>query len=438
MSNYFDLAPYQSDGLLHTPSLRYKHLKLMRFLVEHVIQAVSLFYIEKKYSFFDPHVGDTLCQIRTAQLLEIARYDNQDAPNYIIYLKSTLQKIDSLLPIYENFSQTRRKKDIKNEQDHSTLENFVNDNKLDFHIPADVEVITKIYLLSRYKIHSVGCAPRINYEELCDVLNVSKDFCCRLVKFWQRSLAEHSCNYVKYLLKTKSNIVEHLKRQDDDNREVLPCYFVMKVIFSELIQKQVPILLVVRNPHDDETRPLVVSYKAISDSTNFITSKNINMNVPHFVIWGISGYITNDSPKERLSLFEMLNDFGIGNILLSSVAHHPQFSGKKLERYNDNPYECLLNESLCQEPEFLSYVSTVNNAYNNSKKIAMQSGCNIFHDTFIYAEHMLFGTPNEQLETFGIDEYYIFNQMLPERTPQPKYPVYKLLSLKYAKLAEAV
>ena len=71
--------------------MKLKILKLLNFFIEEMMEAIDLFYIQKRYDLFDPHVGDTLCQIRAYKILLLAQM-----PEFLEKVKLRLTQLSQL------------------------------------------------------------------------------------------------------------------------------------------------------------------------------------------------------------------------------------------------------------------------------------------------------------------------------------------------------
>ncbi len=89
-----------------------KVLMLLKFFTTHALQTFNSFYIHKNLCVFDPHVGDTACQIRAYQMIllqsERYRYDQNMAKNKILSLKKILDGIESDFDYYKKLDTTRQ------------------------------------------------------------------------------------------------------------------------------------------------------------------------------------------------------------------------------------------------------------------------------------------------------------------------------------------
>lgn len=59
-----DLLPQNNLALVRNSKLAFEILKMVYNITSLLVDCLSKFYIRKQYQYFDPHVGDTACQIR--------------------------------------------------------------------------------------------------------------------------------------------------------------------------------------------------------------------------------------------------------------------------------------------------------------------------------------------------------------------------------------
>ncbi len=60
------------QSLLTTCEMKIKILHLIAFFTKTAIDALNNFYFKKDFSKFDPHVGETLCQIRAYKIVMLS------------------------------------------------------------------------------------------------------------------------------------------------------------------------------------------------------------------------------------------------------------------------------------------------------------------------------------------------------------------------------
>ena len=218
---YFDLIPHNPMSLMHEPRLKYMHLRLFEFMIEHASSALETLYLDQDYHEFDPHVGDTLCQIRASQLLYFAKNPSVKVKTYISYLQGHLEKARIHASKIQEIIKIRRPKKIMSEENHQTLEEFLKGAELHLSLTKQIDYLTKAFLLTKYKIHALGSTPRINYAKLQRDAGISKDLSDRLIRHWQRGIAYYSTTHMGQIA----------------NEEDQP-YFIVQGISTQLVNFQ--------------------------------------------------------------------------------------------------------------------------------------------------------------------------------------------------------
>lgn len=59
-----DLLPQNNFSLVRNSKLAFEILKMVYNITSLLANCLSKFYLRKQYQYFDPHVGDTACQVR--------------------------------------------------------------------------------------------------------------------------------------------------------------------------------------------------------------------------------------------------------------------------------------------------------------------------------------------------------------------------------------
>lgn len=397
--SYWDLIPHNPLSLLQEPSLRINHLKIFCFLIKNSIFSLIYLFEEKNYNFFDPHVGDTLCQIRATQIVYIAKNKTIDYKKAIYALEIIHEKALNLLPEIENTSKMRRKKADKTFQDHQTLESFFNENLLNISMHESIFFLVKTFLLTKYKIHELEFSPRIDYSQLQKDLGISKDLAYRMIRHWQRGVARSSALFIQKISQQYSSLIPILKKIDDDGREVLPSFFVMIIIVNFLLDNKIPILFIIRHPKDITCPILKVCYRPFKET--FMEVNSSNQEEPHFVAHLISNIVA--SKKKLLS---DIIQTSVKNVLLASVSNHPQYSGKKLAMLSLNPYKNRFHPASLQKEALLS-LKKLSKEYLIARNFAKKVGCDFENPAFVFVEHMLIGK-SEYQDTLHVNK----NQLL--------------------------
>lgn len=308
--NYLDLLPHSPETLLCEPKLRVKHLLLYKNLISFMRVALSLFYKEKAYSRFDPHVGDTLCQTRAILVHYLA---SQLELNHTPLLKTdNLDKlhkhISTLINHYSKKAGIRRSPLERKQQDRETLFDFLTKHNLLIKIPGEIYTVILMYFLTHFKLEEFDALDikRAAYE-----LETSKDLAHRLLKHWQVKLSQVSTQFVISL----SNHLPYTKdliKQDQDGRQILPAFFVMEQLICYMREFNTVIEL----------------------STHLTLHGNTTPQKPNL----LPNFQLILQPGHSSNYHASVGKFGVEQLLLCSTAIHPQYSSNCLAKHNDSLY----------------------------------------------------------------------------------------------------
>lgn len=386
------------DLMLQSPTTQVPaHLKyteaviFIRFIIKQMISALEAFFLDKNVGKFDPHVGETSCQIRAYQLLlmskGISAADKISAINKIKLLRVCQEKLEQDFIHYKKVDTTRRDRNIKN----FTLENFIEKSEYNISLSEREYVITLAFILTLYKKKGSKDNPEIDYKKLMYEACLSKGLARRLVHLYQIELSRLSCEFILKLVDElpKSEItrteLEALICFDDDKRHVLPCYWVTNVILQHMNYFPASLSLLIHRQVGNITID-VVSMHFISLAGNFYLLSNEHCDHdlyenPRYVIHGVVKY--DNSYIESIDDFrQRFQALGLKKIMLANMAAHPQYSGKKLEKISFNPFSDLEIQGKIIRYELLE------KKFLLSKKEAKKNGCAINNPKLFYIVHI--------------------------------------------------
>src|SRR3990167_65610 len=244
-----DLLPQSWSTVLRDSKMIISTLRLLDFILEKLIESQIAFYQDKKYHLFDPHVGENCCQIRAAQLLLYATQPLKspvETQYYIDYLRN--QKIH-VNRVIQHFSQ-------HHEANHSlTLIEFLKKHELIFLINIPNKYIFICYFLTHFKHSKFSDHDSIDCEKISSEARISTKLSKKIMRYYQIALAEFSCDTIITWASELgftfqyTDMLKKMVRQDDNERNVLPCYFLTDVIIAKLKKERLPILIVLEDTH---------------------------------------------------------------------------------------------------------------------------------------------------------------------------------------------
>lgn len=337
-----DFLPYSDASALEKIKIRV--LDFIGFFCSQIIETISCL-IENKYHEFDPHVGESLCQIRAYMILLI--YGNNNSTH----------KKNMLIDLFNKFRKIRNKstrlidqikKNIYTGEEDEKLTCYLSKNDLNLFFTKELYVLVLCLMLAKYKqVDSYG--ESINYKRLKKDTGMSKYILRKIVHRYQIELSLISCEFIEKIssdLPNKKSRLEALKllrKVDDDSRQVLPCHLVMDIIMKHAMTRSnvlfnVIIARVINGVHYDSIHFIC---RACPIGLEFISDFNENHDIPCVVIEGACEFNCCEiEPKElfisRIKRTEMKL------IISNSMARHYQYPGREL-RDLDNNFDKLLS-----------------------------------------------------------------------------------------------
>lgn len=347
-----NLLPQDSQTTVDNIKLFKKFLVQIYNTITLLMDSLDKFYIAHDYSYFDPHVGESACQIRAYMFFLISKTDR---------MKEAKEKINSL-----NLKKTYLSNIIKNleqiycSEKTDTLSALVKKYDIDFTISQEECFIFKSYVLTSFKIKAVH-GYEVSRPLLRKFLMASKWCARKTIQKYQLSLSRWSCAFIKSLVdklgfesNEYKNILNSVK-YDERERMIYPCFFSSKIIFLHMMKMKCPVLAI----YEDEnmSNRSFVLFSEGSNVGKLVGKIDDGINPTRcVVITFISRSAVTLSPAQFMAMF---NRHGLYDIMLMNIAAHPQFSGKRLAPLGDtliedNDASLTLQEHLLDE-EFKTY-----------------------------------------------------------------------------------
>lgn len=379
-----DLFSQSPDSFVQNDIARRNIIDFALFIATELINIIDLFYLKARLDQFDPHVGDTACQIRALSIASLAlkKTNNQFIHGRLTMFRNIQQTISNYL-----LNSTLHPQHEKN--NHETIIQFVERIGALFMITKDEWFLFQVHFLTEYKDNTEHNETFINYDRIGERLNVSKKWAKKLVRSYQINIAQLSCDEIKELspsFSIQKTSLCSIPRLDDGGRPVIPCYLSMKVIWVHLLQKQVPILVQITFPSSmaRETTYLIFEPEQLKKKYSYAPNYPMESKKPVFVIVGQS---TAPSIKEFKKHFVKL---GVEAVILANLAAHPQYSGKLLTTYKDNPFQNM------SDPPII--LQTFSQELKQMRELAIHEGCSKENSSLFLAEHVYCSTMQIQMD----------------------------------------
>ncbi|CAN5218617.1 hypothetical protein BH10PSE19_BH10PSE19_02870 [soil metagenome] len=431
------------DALLTTYEMQVKVLHLMASLIKVTIDSLHCFYLKKDLSKFDPHVGETLCQIRAYQVLVLSKHTRNKfclftVRNEIKRLKKIYALAKQKIHLFQTLLHSGNSEQQKAISKHKRLDLFLNEMGLVFSLSKGTYFISQAYFLTIFKITMEDGSTGIDYDKICHAIGIPKKLAKKIVHFFQSNLAKLSTEFILNLSTGLPNhkdfiaINNDLKYSDDDERIVLPCYTATKILLSDAQKNGEPILLCVKrqDQYNNEYDSLFLLFDS-SENNNFKlrTISAESLETPCLIIHGVSIYKDITEIDSKANFTKRLMNTGLSNVILSNMAYHPQYSGKKLRHLSFNPFIDLLKEKfeqpviqkICNGDNFsyqvlneeIRLIKALEMELLSMKQFAEENGCSESNKSLFFIRHIFCGTPTSQL--YMVKKYSEFYQTVVKR-----------------------
>lgn len=340
-----ELLPHAPTTLLRGTCAQRRILHLLSHFLQNVSDALAAFYINRDLFRFDPHVGETSCQIRACKLLSmdqsLSSSDIDRAVEVIAEVKQSLIAIGDILR--NSNSGNSMPKTI-------SLANLIRRYNLSILFSDDYLFLAASYLLTRYKVGPKTDETVIDYEGVGEDFEVSRRLTKKIVTYYQQKLSKMSCDFILFLLEKSSLSVERkeiiplLMLEDDAGRCTLPCYDFNKVLLSHISDNGCAVLFVIERKVKGRVVDVISMFYQFNEDVVYHLTPDVydllDLKQSCFVVHGVVEYgceqmeIVDDYLKK-------IHLIGPDNIFLANMAAHPQYSGLRNMEFRENPYALL-------------------------------------------------------------------------------------------------
>lgn len=350
--------------LLTTTEMKLKVLVNLSYCVRETVIALKKFQ-ERNFTQFDPHVGETSCQIRAYMmfLLQLRLNDK----NYVNTLQKEIKKLEVLHRIaiqqIADFQLALNQKNNRNNTqlfNHEKLHAFLQDKNLVFTLSSEAKFLMQAYFLTKFKGKTLYGDSYIDHEKICQDMQIARKLSKKLVHHYQSQVAESSIQFIFDLLRDLPEcyelnfILKQLNYRDDDDRSVLPCYPVIKAMLQHMLKNQCSVLIVAKRQFQEteydhvcllfEPSQLGNDYQLVLTIKEELTLQGYLLNKACIVIEGLVTYKPHHIIENKKQFVNRFLTVGLIKVILANMANHPQFSGHKLNPASYNPYKVLLSE----------------------------------------------------------------------------------------------
>ena len=361
-------------------------LKVTRFIIEHTLETLDAFFIKRQLHKFDPHVGDTACHIRGYHILLLS--EELKCLWMPAYINQYLQRMRGLKRSVE---KKLNEPDLLKLTGKFTLICFLQQLNAYFTMSEKLLFLVQCYILTKYNFIDdvLQVSVRLNKEKAALAMEITAKKAAKLLNKYQRSVADKSCQFVFQCNQQlneyySTSLLQAVKQMDDRQRSVLPDYLVTDILLVHLYKNAKPILLMLEQKNSQRCfNALGLLFEIDKDKPNeYKLCRRIDhekLDMPCYVIHAETLYENNllETPQ---AITKRILDLGIRAILMSFMATHPQYTGKKLSHLQDNPYTQLADQTL--------EVITLNHQFIKMKRLAHTAGCCIENKKLCYTKHI--------------------------------------------------
>jgi hypothetical protein len=390
--NLLSLFPHLPETLLNSQLKKLNVLKLLKFFLEELLETLFLFNL-KKMNHFDPHVGDTLCQIRAYK-------------NLLLTAKTFVNQGEELKKNYESAKQSvyefellikKNGKYSKELDESEKIFDFLLRKNLLFNVDSDLIFLVQEKILTDFSITDKGISKGIDYNKFSQKASISKSLSKRIIHCYQKHLAKYSCYFVLQLmneLPEQRNLKNYLimfQKTDQDGRMMLPCYEVTKTLFRHLLLNRGMLLLIIDRKSIRETDSFHLFFMSNAERTEFILVNNAvgKRNTPCFVIKGISLH-EGEFIETREEYIGKLIEIGVNNIVMANMACHPQYTDSSIDNMHDDPYLDFTNKGgmINLEGKEKNRIDELKNEFTRMKNLGLLVGCCKKNPIFFLIRHI--------------------------------------------------
>lgn len=326
-TNYFitDLLPQNNLALVRDSKMAFEILKTLYNIISLLMDCMHKFYVSKQYRHFDPHVGDTACQIRAYAFIVLSKKkdDNNVITERLHFFNVILDKLTKIL---------RTEITCKNKR--LTIIEFLKNYECYFPLTWEEYFLYKSYFLTLFK-KSNSQITYICSNEIACFLKVSKKLSKKMAHKYQSHLAMMSCDFIKTIAldlninkKNSPSIVFSIS-YDDDGRMVYPLFFSSRILFMHMQKTGCAVLVVLETINGNNSYKDFILFDKGDNQGRLLTKNNSSIKKEEVCMVIISTRFTA-SPLLSAELLKKLNYFGLYATFLMNAAAHKQFSGVTL------------------------------------------------------------------------------------------------------------
>ena len=354
-------------------------LRIIIFILKNQLEAMRLFYIEKAFECFDPHVGDTSCQVRALQVSDASFYlHGENLMRELKLIKEALVRVEEEYIMLDSMEKIRN--------GSISIYEYLHKFGVTSYLDDKNKLLAVMWILTKYKVSNDSGEIHIDIDHIIQDSKLSRKVCKKLVRHYQLIIAEASCNDIVAYAKHCGFHSEYITllinsiQRDDDGRSVLPCFFQMEVINAYMKEKHRVWCMIIDFIECGETKARKRLYFIGSSYVEKSSLKESEIN-NSFCIHGTASLAKYGRQED--TVLKSIRKFGISEVMLMCMASHPQYSGHRLIELNNNVFAH----------------KNISNIYEKNKMAKMAKyranaeiyGCSIQNPTLFVVKHIFCG-----------------------------------------------
>ena len=350
--NILSLLPYTECAQLINKKQKLDDLYFFKSVVDFSLKGLEHF-IQGNLSQFDAQVGENLCQIRAYRIAYIWKnvLNSSQLKNQFIekinIVKEYQKKLDNVISYWEEAVKhsTAYNKELDGSED---INSFLDRHDIFLKLDEEIVFIISCFFLTYFNIRRENLPIAINLVLISKELNISKYRAKRLTHKYQQTVCKLGCDFIIKIaneLGENSDYLEILQKFyqiSDEDRIVLPCYMASEIIFHHCIKEKIPILLCAHRKDKSSKKIEDIIYFLLvgcGDERHFSLVSYEKYSTSYcMVISGDMEFELLEHPQRYTINFLKKNPL---KIILANTATHPQYSGKKLLKYRNDPFLLL-------------------------------------------------------------------------------------------------
>jgi hypothetical protein len=333
MKSLLDLLPKGGNSLVDTLDNELKFFRRFLFLIQEAEEGIQHF-LQGNLSHFDPHVGETACQIRAYYFALLWTEREQFLPNLerdLVQLKTYAERIFILI----NQGSLNGHRYLR----PCSLSFFLEELGLDLKISETGWALIMSHILSKYRwVDAEAISQKMDEEKLSRGMSDTRRFSKELGRHLQKELSKVSTNFIFSLVnklpQEKSGFVlspelmGSLLIHDSFGREQLPCLIVFELIVRSLeVNPAIPVMLVMNFLHIPNQKFYFFFERDAHRQWILSNFEDCPADKSMFLLRGVSFCPEIVPSLIKKNFLEKMNEHGLSSLLRWFGAEHPQYSG---------------------------------------------------------------------------------------------------------------